>query len=100
MFKEPVMKIKKPDNLSAIREKFGVPARRGVAVEVDGQPGIITGMSGDFVRVKLRGREAGVPFHPHEITYAVARSAASVPPLPARSTTPDKSSWPGRTSAS
>lgn len=63
------MKIKKPDNLSAIREKFGVPARRGGAVEVDGQPGIITGMSGDFVRVKLLGREAGVPFHPHEITY-------------------------------
>lgn len=94
------MKIKKPDNLTAIREKFGVPARRGVAVEVDGQPGIITGMSGDFVRVKLRGREAGVPFHPHEITYDVVRSAANVPLLPVRSATPDTSAWPGRIWAS
>ncbi|MGJ7613497.1 MULTISPECIES: hypothetical protein [unclassified Variovorax] len=94
------MKIKKPDNLTAIREKFGVPARRGGAVEVNGQPGIITGMSGDFVRVKLRGREAGVPFHPHEITYSVARSAAGVPLLPARSNTPDTSAWPRRTAAS
>ncbi|MFM9927216.1 hypothetical protein VLK31_29835 [Variovorax sp. H27-G14] len=61
--------MKKTDNLSAIREKFGVPARRGRAVKIDGQPGIITGMSGDFVRVRLRDREAGLPFHPHEITY-------------------------------
>ena len=93
------MKIKKPDNLSAIREKFGVPARRGGAVEVNGQPGIITGMSGDFVKVKLRGREAGVPFHPHEITYPVTRSAADAPLLSARSTTPDTSAWPRRTPA-
>lgn len=63
------MNIKKPDNLTAIREKFKVPARRGGMVEVRGQPGTITGMSGDFVRVKLLGRDSGVPFHPHEITY-------------------------------
>lgn len=64
------MNVKKPDNLSAIRNKFGVPARRGGAVEINGRPGVITGMSGDFVRVKLTGMAAGLPFHPHEIVYS------------------------------
>ncbi|MEZ2294842.1 hypothetical protein [Variovorax sp. RCC_210] len=64
------MNVKKPDNLSAIRNKFGVPARRGGAVEINGHPGVITGMSGDFVRVKLTGMAAGLPFHPHEIVYS------------------------------
>lgn len=59
-----------PDNLTAIREKFGVPARRGAMVHVNGFRGVITGMSGDFVRVKLVGKLAGVPFHPHEIDYS------------------------------
>jgi hypothetical protein len=64
------MNVKKPDNLSAIRDKFRVPARRGDAVQIDGRPGVITGMSGDFVRVKLAGTGAGLPFHPHEIVYS------------------------------
>jgi hypothetical protein len=62
--------IKKPDNLTLIRKKFGVPARRGAMVMVGGCAGIITGMSGDYVRVKLEGKDAGVPFHPHEIEYS------------------------------
>jgi hypothetical protein len=64
------MNVKKPDNLSAIRDKFGVPARRGGAVRINGRPGVITGMSGDFVRVKLAGTGSGVPFHPLEIVYS------------------------------
>lgn len=63
------MKNKKPDNLSVIRNKFGVPARRGGVVRINGLSGIITGMSGDYVRVKLSGTAAGVPFHPNEIVY-------------------------------
>lgn len=63
------MKNKKPDNLSVIRKKFGVPARRGGVVRINGLSGIITGMSGDYVRVKLSGAAAGVPFHPNEIVY-------------------------------
>jgi hypothetical protein len=64
------MRTKKPDNLTTIRAKFGVPARRGRAVHINGHCGVITGMSGDFVRVKLAGTVAGVPFHPHEIVYS------------------------------
>jgi hypothetical protein len=64
------MREKKPDNLTNIRTKFGVPARRGGAVHINGRSGIITGMSGDFVRVKLAGALAGLPFHPHEIVYS------------------------------
>jgi len=63
------VRIKKPDNLAAIRAKFGVPARRGGAVEINGRRGVITGMSGDLVKVKLQGTDAGLPFHPLEITY-------------------------------
>lgn len=64
------MRTKKPDNLATIRIKFGVPARRGGVVHVNGHFGIITGMSGDYVRVKLAGRVGGLPFHPHEIVYS------------------------------
>lgn len=64
------MALKKNDMLACIRQKFSVPARRGGLVEVRGVSGIITGMSGDCVRVKLVGMERGVPFHPHEITYS------------------------------
>lgn len=70
------MKSKKLDNLAAIRTKFGVPARRGHVVQVNGRPGIITGMSGDFVRVRLEGSDAGLPFHPHDIVYASTKSSA------------------------
>lgn len=64
------MPLKKNDTLAFIRQKFSVPARRGGLVEIAGVNGVITGMSGDCVRVKLLGMERGVPFHPHEITYS------------------------------
>ena len=62
--------------IRAIRDKFGVPARRGGMVTINGFPGVITGMSGDFVRVKLAGKAAGIPFHPHEIEYSSADGRA------------------------
>lgn len=68
------MPTKKPDNLARLRLKFSVPARRGGAVEVRGHSGIITGIVGDCVRVRLHGTERGIPYHPHEITYLVAES--------------------------
>jgi hypothetical protein len=64
------MAVKKNDTLARIRQKFSVPARRGGLVKVAGVSGVITGMSGDCVRVKLVGMERGVPFHPHEIHYS------------------------------
>ncbi|MBJ2154562.1 hypothetical protein [Variovorax sp. IB41] len=63
------MTLKKPDNLARLRHKFSVPARRGGAVEVLGRCGIITGVVGDCVRVRLIGTKRGIPFHPHEIVY-------------------------------
>jgi hypothetical protein len=66
---------KKPDNLTSIRAKFGVPARRGGVVQINGRSGIITGMSGDLVRVRLAGNDAGLPFHPLEIVYCLPTGA-------------------------
>lgn len=63
------MPSSKPDNLAAIRRKYSVPARRGDAVEIQGRGGVITGVCGDCVRVKLLGMHRGIPFHPNEITY-------------------------------
>jgi hypothetical protein len=63
------MTLKKPDNLACLRQKFSVPARRGGAVEIRGRGGVITGVVGDCVRVRLMGTTRGIPFHPHELTY-------------------------------
>jgi hypothetical protein len=47
-----------------IRAYYGVPARRFGTVIVDGAPGVITGFTSQYLRVRFTGSEVSVPVHP------------------------------------
>lgn len=52
------------DMLEYIRDRYRVPAYRGVRVVADGQPGTIVGSTGPYVIVKQDDAEVPVPYHP------------------------------------
>lgn len=36
-----------------VRRYYGVPAKRGIRVVVDGRPGVVAGFSGQYLRVRF-----------------------------------------------
>lgn len=67
-----------------IRAQYGVPARIGMRVLYDERPGIITGYSGFYLRIRLDGdpRPTG-PYHPADdrITYPSGQAETFTDPL-------------------
>lgn len=55
-------------SLKAIRQFYGVPAKRGMRVVYTGydnpRPGTITGSSGMYVRIRLDGERGSGRYHP------------------------------------
>lgn len=53
-----------------VRSYYGVPAKRGMRVDIQGKPATIVGFSGASLRVRLDGEKHIVNAHPTwEITY-------------------------------
>jgi hypothetical protein len=47
-----------------IREYYKVPARRGVQVRYRGWAGVITGATGQYLRIRLNGDKRSDVYHP------------------------------------
>ena len=47
-----------------VRAYYGVPARRGMRVTVDGKPGTITRGDGQYIRVRFDGEKHSRCCHP------------------------------------
>jgi hypothetical protein len=47
-----------------VRRVYGVPAKRGLRVTVDGKPGVITRAKGQYIMVRFDGRKFPLPCHP------------------------------------
>lgn len=52
-----------------IRDYYGFPARRGLVVEYEGKRGVVTGVSGPHLRVKLHGETISKPYHPDDLKW-------------------------------
>lgn len=66
-------------SMASIRRAYGVPARRGMRVRVDGAEGVITSASPSsmHLRVRLDGHRHPVPFHPTwRVVYLDAQGVA------------------------
>lgn len=50
--------------IEKIRVKYNVPAKRGMKVIAYGEPGIITGSKGYYVRIRIDGTKRSMPYHP------------------------------------
>lgn len=56
-----------------IRRAYNVPAKRGRRVTFQGRPGVITGSSGAYLRIRLDGERRAGRYHPTwEIEYSPA----------------------------
>lgn len=52
-------------SMAYIRRHYGVPAKRGMRVVANGQPGVITGtVDGKYLRIRLDGVPRSLPHHP------------------------------------
>lgn len=51
-------------SLDYVRRVYGVPAKRGMRVVADGQPGVITSGDGAHIRIRLDGEKHSAPWHP------------------------------------
>lgn len=47
-----------------VRSYYKVPAKRGGRVIADGKPGVITGFSDQYIRVRLDGERVSRNWHP------------------------------------
>jgi hypothetical protein len=47
-----------------VRQRYGVPARRGMRVVADGNPGRITSGAGNYIRVLIDGEKRPSTWHP------------------------------------
>lgn len=57
-------------SMQYIRRTYGVPAKRGGRVTYKGKPGMITGSSGQYLRIRIDGQKATRRYHPTwEIVY-------------------------------
>lgn len=53
-----------------VRSWYGVPAKRGLRVTVDGQGGRITSGKGSYIMVRFDGVKFSIPCHPTwRVTY-------------------------------
>lgn len=48
---------------------YGFPARRGLVVEYEGKRGVVTGVRGPHLRVKLYGETISKPYHPDDLKW-------------------------------
>lgn len=55
--------------LKRIRKKYDVPAFHGVTVEVTGEVGVISGGSGEVLRVWFEASKTFRYFNPDEVVY-------------------------------
>lgn len=59
-----------------VRETYGVPAKRGMRVTMNGKPGVITGASGQYVLVRFDGQKNSSRCHPTwEMNYEPEKQA-------------------------
>jgi hypothetical protein len=56
-------------SLGPVRDRYGVPARRGRRVIAYGKPGVITCGDGHHVRVRLDGDTRSGRYHPLDVDY-------------------------------
>jgi len=60
------------DKFQYIRDYYGVPAYRGMRVNVYGKPGVITDADGAYICVLLDGAKHAGNYHPTDgVTYLV-----------------------------
>lgn len=52
------------DGFAYVRERYGVPAKRGMRVIADGKPGVITSSAGNYIRVRLDDEKHSGYWHP------------------------------------
>ena len=57
-----------------IRRAYGVPAKRGARVTIEGRPGTVTSARSGHVRVRMDGEKYSRPYHP---TWNVSWSEVS-----------------------
>lgn len=65
-------------SMEYIRRTYGVPAARGAKVVADGQPGVITGSAGQYLRIRLDGDSRSGRYHPTSRMEYVAGAKAEV----------------------
>ena len=59
-----------------VRWAYGVPAKRGMRVTVDGRPGVITAPNGHYIRVRFDGERHSRPCHPTwRVEYEISAEA-------------------------
>ena len=66
--------MKRPayDELQYVRDYYGVPAYRGVRVNVYGKDGVIEKGEGAYIMVRVDGDRHARPYHPTDgVTYKV-----------------------------
>lgn len=51
-------------SLEYIRKTYNVPAKRGAHVIANGEPGVITGARGAYLRIRVEGRKKIGFYHP------------------------------------
>jgi hypothetical protein len=57
-------------SMEYIRKSYNVPAKRGMRVIANTEPGVITGSDGHYLRVRLDIMNRSLRYHPTwEITY-------------------------------
>lgn len=68
-----------------VRQRYGVPAKRGMRVTVDGKPGRITSGAGHYIRVRFDGETFSSFCHPtwrvvyHEMKAQLASRTSQRP---------------------
>jgi hypothetical protein len=63
-----------------IRQYYGVPAKRGMQITVDGTPATIVGFAGARLRIRLDGRDGIFSAHPTwNVQYPNPASTAAKP---------------------
>lgn len=51
-------------SMEQIRDRYGVPAKRGARVAFEGRPGVITRSRGHHLRIRLDGERQSRVYHP------------------------------------
>lgn len=71
------MASRKNDPLEYVRDYYGVPAYRGMRVNVYGKDGVIEKGEGSYIMVRLDGDKHARPYHPTDgVTYKIEAAKA------------------------
>ena len=58
------MPHKKPSPYQYVRDRYGVPARRGARIRFEGRPGTVVAPRGAYVGIRLDGEKRIGNYHP------------------------------------